>query len=61
MKMIFELLTVSTIFMLVGSLLALPNINAGVFTYKEIFGDLLLGDIVACIIWTFINSEKAQE
>ena len=59
MKIVFELILVSTIFMLVGSLLALPNINAGVFTYKEIFGDLILGDIVACIVWTFVNSEKA--
>ena len=59
MKIVFELILVSTIFMLVGSLLALPNINAGVFTYKEIFGDLILGDIVACIVWAFVNSEKA--
>ena len=58
MKIVFELLIVSIIFMLVGSLLALPNINAGVFTYKEIFGDLILGDIIACAVWTFINSEK---
>lgn len=58
MKIVFELLIVSIIFMLVGSLLALPNINAGVFTYKEIFGDLILGDIVACAVWTFVNSEK---
>lgn len=58
MKIIFELILVSTVFMIVGSLLALPNINAGVFTYKEIFGDLILGDIVACGLWMFINSEK---
>lgn len=58
MKIVFELILVSTIFMAIGSLLALPNINAGVFTYKEIFGDLILGDIVACAVWTFINSEK---
>jgi hypothetical protein len=58
MKMVFELIMVSVIFMLAGSLLALPNINAGVFTYKEILGDLILGDIVACIVWMFINSEK---
>lgn len=59
MKIVFELILITTIFMTIGSLLALPNINAGVFTYKEIFGDLILGDIVACIVWTFINSEKA--
>jgi len=58
MKMVFELIMVSVIFMLAGSLLALPNINAGVFTYKEILGDLILGDIVACIVWMFINSEE---
>lgn len=56
--MLFELLLVSVIFMLIGSLLALPNINAGAFSYKEIFGDLILGDIVACIVWLFINSEE---
>lgn len=59
MKTVFELLLVSIIFMIVGSLLALPNINAGVFTYNEIFGNLILGDIVACCFWLFINSEKA--
>lgn len=56
--MIFELLLVSVIFMTAGSLFAIPNINAGVFTYSEIFGKLILGDIVTCILWLFINSEE---
>ena len=48
MKTIFKLFLVSVAFMTIGSLLAIPNIIAGVYTYKDIFGNLVLGDLVAC-------------
>ena len=58
MKLLLTLIIVSVIFMTAGSLFAIPNINAGVFTYSEIFGNLILGDIVACIFWLFVYFER---
>lgn len=58
MKLLLTLTIVSVIFMTAGSLFAIPNINAGVFTYGDIFGRLILGDIIACILWLFVYFER---
>lgn len=58
MKLLLTLTIVSVIFMTAGSLFAIPNINAGVFTYSEIFSKLILGDIVTCILWLFVYFER---
>ena len=58
MKLLLTLTIVSVIFMTAGSLFAIPNINAGVNTYGDIIGRLILGDIIACILWLFVYFER---
>lgn len=58
MKIVFELLIVTIIFMGIGSLFAIPNILIGVYTYSDIFGYLLLGSFVFDLFWLFIFSAE---
>lgn len=57
-KFLCEELLVAVSFFTIGSLIAIPNISDGIFVYKDIVGDLLLGSFVAMGFWWFMNSEE---